>query len=296
MNPIQNETSVVVDPNRWKALIRLIPAAIMVVPLGGMEWLFFRYGSPKDLWGAIIFAVPLALSLYTVVAGLWGWFHRLTGQEALSHAAGQIAQLLPDSPLICGYPPEVKPSKAVWTTIPLTLLGFSIYGFAVQQAPLALGLLAASFVAAGAVWYFLFLRVSEAIKQVLTLDLVAKRALFEGFIFQTSFLPQKPCTRKEIPFEQILDCTYYSGSRGRPGSLQIKTAVGRTSLSERIDHFKMIRAVLEGVITLNLANPERHQAYLRSMPIIRVPWYGWLIVTVAVGGLGVLICMLLTKL
>jgi hypothetical protein len=130
----------------------------------------------------------------------------------------------------------------------------------------------------------------------LTFDPMRKVITFENFTFVTKFVGNRPRLREEVPFEQILDCTFYPGEKGGPPSLRIKTVRGPTMLNGRMEHFHAIRALLESIVTLNLADPEQHEAYLRSVPAVRVPWYGWLVLTGVLGGLAALIWLLLTKL
>ena len=67
-------------------------------------------------------------------------------------------------------------------------------------------------------------------------------------------------------------------------------------ISGQMESFDVIRILLENLVTLNLADPEQHQANLRAEPKVKVPWFGWLILAGVFAGLGLLIWLLLTKL
>jgi hypothetical protein len=63
-----------------------------------------------------------------------------------------------------------------------------------------------------------------------------------------------------------------------------------------MENFDVLRTLLESIVTLNLADPEIHEANLGRVPKMQVPWFGWLLCLGAFGALAAFLWMLLTKL
>lgn len=287
-----------VDPYKWKPLFGIILSGLIVIPLFFVEALILPdvlAGHKRYLIQACIYGALLVVLLHANAVGLWRWWHRPIGEAVIMQAAAQVAQILPDAPRVFRPRQQPPPNKAIYAALPLTCLGLSIGGMVIGNWVMCLAFFGLAIFFAGLFWY-VFVEAQKTRELVLAFDPTRKTVVFENFSFATTFLPQKPRLREEIPFEQILDCTFYPGHNGGPPTLRVRTSQGPTVISGEMENFDAIRALLENLVTLNLADPEQHQVSLRSEPKVKIPWFGWLILAGVFSGLGILIWFLLTKL
>jgi hypothetical protein len=295
-----SENRAQVDPTGRKPLLMLVVLSMVAATLLWAESsllpdILFR-GSMRNLWMAVIYGAMLLVDVYVLAVGLQKWWRRPRGEAALEHAAAQIERYLPAAPLVSHSRPGPRSSVILLATLPLFFLCLSLYGFTALASPVV----GISFLFFSAALAFVFwrMRADEAHARglTLTLDPSRKVAMFENFTFTTSFFPEKPRPSEEIPFREILDCTFVPPSRNGPASLGIVTTRGPTVLSATMENFDVLRTLLESIVTLNLADPEIHQANLGKVPKVQIPWFGWLICCGAFCALAAFLWMLLTKL
>lgn len=285
-----------VDPNRWKFLWVLIPT-VLAIGLAYPEWLLVRSvlaGYTQDLLGAIFVGLMLLVNGYAASAGWWGWWHRAVGEDALMQAAHVVAQLPVDTPVIFRTEKPSPPHKVIYSALPVTFLGISVYCLMTGDRPMGFGMLVATGLFALVFW-FSYSVGKRARPLILTFDATRKIVVFENGKFLTQFFPAPPRSREEIPFEEILAC-YFSPSEDRGQSrLRLKTVRGLTDVPGRISNFDAVRALFESIVTLNLADSEQHRIYLQRIPKIKVPWYGWLIIAAPIGAVVWLIWWMLFR-
>ena len=210
-------------------------------------------------------------------------------------AAAQVAAILPDTRRVFRPRKQARPSKVIYAALPMAFLAGSIFGLIINNWVMFYAFLGLAVFLTGLFWY-VFNEREKTNAMVLTFDPLHKVVVFENFGFATAFLPQKPRPREEVPFEQILDSTFYPGHNDGLHTVRVRTSRGPTVISGDMEDFDAIRVLLESLVTLNEADPEQHQANLRSEPKVKIPWYGWLIFLAVFVGLGFLIWFLLTKL
>jgi hypothetical protein len=286
------ERTLRVDPYRWKPLVYIIPQTLVVIVIGAVEvhlLLGVLAGYTADWVQAVIFGVLLAFAVVALGLSLRGWWHRPIGKTAIQQAAATVAQLMPGTAMVFRSPQRssARPRKTAAFAVPAACLGLAMVGLLVGDMLIVWVSLGGA-VVFGVVMAVLVFLVQEDAGRVLTVEPGRKTVVFEKFTFATTFFPNKPSRWEEIPFEGILDCTYYPGHKGGPATLRVRTLRGPTDIKEDIGGFETIRALLESLAILNLADPEKHQANLRKEPKVTVPWYGWLIFGGALLGLGIL--------
>jgi hypothetical protein len=271
-----------VDPYRWKPLVFIIPHTLFVICLALFEvhLLLKLLGGHTGEWvQAIVFGILLAFSVFVLGRALWFWWERPVGETAIAQAATTLAHLMPGPVMVFRGPRgSARVRKSAVIAVPAACLGLALIGLLMGEWLIVWISLGGAGVF-GIIMAALAFLVQENTGRVLTIEPARKVVVFENFIFVTKFFPNKPSPREEIPFEGILDCTYYPGSKGGPDSLRVRTVRGLTDIKADIESFETIRALLENLAILNLANPERHQSNLRKEPKVKVPWFGWLIFT-----------------
>lgn len=291
-----NESASQLDPFKWKPLLGFVLPLFVVIPLVFLEVQLVREimaGYTRAWIEACIFGAFLVFMLGLLAMGLWRWWNRPVGEAAIMQAAGTVARLLPDEPLIFHSPPKPSLSKAVYFGAPAACLVMALVGLLLAEWILFWISLGAAAVF-GAILGIVYLAEQKGERQALGLDPRRKTVVFENFTFTTRFFPNKPSPREEIPFSGILDCDYYPGHKGGPPTLYVRTIRGRTTVYGRIDGFYTIRALLESLVVLNLADPEQHAANLRAEPKVSVPWQGWLLVAGVFAGLVGFIWLLIS--
>lgn len=279
------------DPYRWKPLVFIIPQALVIIVVGAVEvqllmgWLA---GYTND-WGlAVVFGVLLAFAIYAMGMSLRGWWHRPVGDTVIQQAAATVAQLMPGTVMVFRSPQRssARLRKTAVFAVPAACLGLALVGLLIGEMLIVWVSLGAA-VVFGVLMAVVAFLVQEDSGRILTIEPARKTVVFENFTFATTFFPSKPSLREEIPFEGILDCTFYPGHKGGPATLRVRTLCGLTDIKEGFGGFDTIRALLESLAILNLADPERHRANLRKEPKVTVPWSGWLIFAGALLGLGI---------
>ena len=106
-------------------------------------------------------------------------------------------------------------------------------------------------------------------------------AVFHGFNFVTAFIGNRPSDRTELPLTDILGARL-DVSHGH-ASLRLRTARGRLVIGDNLQPFQPLAAILFDVVEQNRASPETYRVALAREPVVRTPWYGWLIIATALG-------------
>ena len=119
---------------------------------------------------------------------------------------------------------------------------------------------------------------------------------FRGFRFITSFIGDKTLRELTMPFADILGGRIWA-DHGQ-FSLYLRTTAGKVTIPDTVQPFQPLAAVLLDTAEVNRKNPTAFSAALAREPQIKTPWYGWLILALAlavVAGLSVLLWNLLKK-
>jgi hypothetical protein len=108
----------------------------------------------------------------------------------------------------------------------------------------------------------------------------AKRTVtFRGFRFITSFIGNKPVRELTLPLADILGGRIWT-NHGQ-FSLNLRTTAGKVTIPDTVQPFQPLAAVLLDAIEVNRKSPGTFAAALAREPKIRTPWYGWLILALA---------------
>ena len=119
---------------------------------------------------------------------------------------------------------------------------------------------------------------------------------FRGFRFVTSFIGNKTIRELTLPFSDILGGRIWK-NHGQ-FSLYLRTTAGKVTIPDTVQPFQPLAAVLLDAAEVNRKNPTAFAAALAREPQIKTPWYGWLIIALAlavVGGLAIFLWNLPTK-
>lgn len=119
---------------------------------------------------------------------------------------------------------------------------------------------------------------------------------FRGFRFVTSFIGNKPVSELTLPFAGIIGGRIWT-NHGQ-FTLSLRTTAGKATIPDTVQPFEPLAAVLLDAAEVNRKNPAAFAAALAREPQIKTPWYGWVILTLAlvvIGGLAVLLWNLPAK-
>lgn len=119
---------------------------------------------------------------------------------------------------------------------------------------------------------------------------------FRGFKFITSFIGNKPLRELKLPFTDILSGRIWA-NHGQ-FSLNLRTTAGKVTIPDAVQPFQPLAAVLLDAVEVNRKNPAAFAAALAREPQIKTPWFGWLIMALAlaaVAGLSAILWNLPTK-
>ena len=111
---------------------------------------------------------------------------------------------------------------------------------------------------------------------------------FRGFRFITSFIGNKPLRELTLPFADILGGRIWA-NHGQ-FSLTLRTTSGKVTSPDMVQPFQPLAAVLLDAAEVNRKNPTAFAAALAQEPQIRTPWYGWLILALALAAVAGLTC------
>ena len=121
-----------------------------------------------------------------------------------------------------------------------------------------------------------------------TIEIDSQRAqfIFRNFRFVSTFLPEEPRVEEVVRFDEVLGSARTEVRRDTPG-LEIRTAKGTVIVSSEMENFPFLEDALDDLVEANLTRAEQGEP-LAPEPKIRTPWYGWLILAVAVGSVAYL--------
>jgi hypothetical protein len=113
----------------------------------------------------------------------------------------------------------------------------------------------------------------------------AKRTVtFRGFRFVTSFIGNKPVRELTLAFADILGGRIWT-NHGQ-FSLSLRTTAGKVTIPDSVQPFQALAAVLLDAAEINRKNPTAFAASLAREPQIKTPWYGWMLVLLALAGVA----------
>lgn len=133
-------------------------------------------------------------------------------------------------------------------------------------------------------------------ERAVEVNFAQRTATFRGFRFITSFVGNKPLRELTLPFAEILGGRIWV-HHGR-SSLHLRTTAGKVTIPETVQPFQPLAAVLLDAAEMNRKDPTAFAATLAREPQIKLPWYGWLILALAlalIAGLAALLWNLPVK-
>lgn len=107
--------------------------------------------------------------------------------------------------------------------------------------------------------------------------------IFRNLSFICSFAGNPRQSLVELPFSEILSI-YQEFHKGH-SYFTVRTTAGKVILRDDLHPFQTMGEVLADIVELNRAAPEAYKAALAREPVVRTPWYGWLIFFAAVGAI-----------
>lgn len=122
--------------------------------------------------------------------------------------------------------------------------------------------------------------------QDIEVDVRQRAVTFHGFAFIASFFRNPRRDRVKVPFADILGTRMVL--RGRHWNieyLEIRTTQGRLELLPRdYENYEELSALLADIVEVNRKSPARYREALAREPFKHTPWYGWLILALALAG------------
>lgn len=187
----------------------------------------------------------------------------------------------PSSVLICRCKSRIAfLNYAILAAMPFALFGLSLYalhlhGWRIFVAVFPFGVLAG---------VFAFVYGAERARlrrSSLEIDTLCGVFTFRHFRFVAAFLPEKPREEETVRFDEVLDARHIEVQKGI-GGIRVRTLKGRVTISEEMEHFESIVAAFGTAAEANQASPDEFRRKLEAEPKIKTPWFGWLILFVAV--------------
>lgn len=109
---------------------------------------------------------------------------------------------------------------------------------------------------------------------------------FHGFRFVKAFAGNRRVAELTLPFAELLGGRLLVGSRRR--GLRLRTTAGIVTITDRVQPFDPLVAVLLDAAEVNRTLPARYASALAREPRISTPWWGWVLVVLALAGVGAL--------
>lgn len=267
------------DPDRWKPLLQLILPVLIILPLASLEYTLvleiIRTGNLRGLIQAILSGLILIMLVYVMIIRIWRLVNRPASEELVRRAQAVLDHKLPDKAFVSRGRSSSPPNRLIYAAFPITLLTLAIYGICIDRLVMFSVMLGGAIVVGGAM-LLSFSSEKQRLTQSVAFDPVRRVIRFENFQFISTFLPEKPRILEVIEFVNVLGSDFYPSGRG-PAMLHIRTTKGSVDLTDQMENFEQVRAIIESVILLNKANREVYQEKLNAEPEIRTAWYGWLI-------------------
>ncbi len=110
--------------------------------------------------------------------------------------------------------------------------------------------------------------------------------VFRNLTFVTAFLGNKRQPVVELPFSELLVLT--TGYSRGGAYLNLRTTAGRVFWTDKVQPFGALASLLDDIIERNRTDPVAYRAARAREPLIRTPWYGWLILALGVASIAAL--------
>lgn len=104
--------------------------------------------------------------------------------------------------------------------------------------------------------------------------------IFRHVLVVTSFVGNRRYDIFEVPFADVIAARIWRG-KGLD-TLVLRTAKGKVSVRSDIGQFERLAAIVSDAGEVNRSSPEQYRALLAREPVVRVPWWGWLPIVMAV--------------
>lgn len=275
------------DPDKWKPLIHLVIPLLTAIPLAFIEYFLvadmLRTGSLRGLLQASIYGILLLLLILALFKGVYRWLSQPPAEQLTDFAQAILKREMPEVGFSARSKVTKPPQPLIYGALPAAFGILAIYLACIDRLS---GFLIVLFFALlfGGLMFFIFQQEKQRRRQVLTFDPSRRVIIFENFGWSASFLPTNPAACEEIPFNQLLGTDYYPPGRG-PASLSIRTTKGSITLTDELQEFERIHAIVDSLVLLNKADRDAYQENLNAEPTIETPWYGWLILIVAIAAI-----------
>lgn len=119
--------------------------------------------------------------------------------------------------------------------------------------------------------------------QEVEIDAARMTVIFRHFAFVDSFARNPVRETTELPFSELLVGTIDSGQRAGHLQLSLRTTQGRVFIPDSVEPFSHLASHLIGLAELNRGNTVTYREALSREPVIRTPWWGWLILAAGIG-------------
>ncbi len=118
--------------------------------------------------------------------------------------------------------------------------------------------------------------------QAVIIDPARQVLQFENFRFVTQFVSSDPFRPKEdVLFSEILGLSEVPSRFS--STLTLRTVKGQVQLDSGFENYRQFADILESMIALNRAHPEQYQQALNAEPVLKLAWYGWLLLLAGFG-------------
>lgn len=115
------------------------------------------------------------------------------------------------------------------------------------------------------------------------IDVAKLTVVFRHLAFIDSFARNPVREEVKVPFSELLVGTIDAGNRSGHLQLSLRTTRGRGFIPDTVEPFGTLADYLVGLAEINRANPVTYREALSREPVIRTPWWGWLILAACVG-------------
>jgi hypothetical protein len=114
------------------------------------------------------------------------------------------------------------------------------------------------------------------------IDRTKAEVVFHHLAFIATFASNPESLRTVLPFAGILSVE--EGSNDGRSHFTVRTTLGKVVLKDDMQPFEALGEILTDIGELNRMSPEAYAAAVAKEPVVRTPWYGWLILAAALGG------------
>ncbi len=103
--------------------------------------------------------------------------------------------------------------------------------------------------------------------------------IFRNVRFIAAFVGNKRQDIVELPLTDILALS--TGFHKGRAYLNLRTTAGRLTLHDSVQPFRTLADLLDDIIELNRTDPSGYRDARAREPVVKTPWYGWLIIAAA---------------